>query len=201
MSDATSEIKITITDAARTKFHEIISAEKRDGHGLRLIVRGGGTPDPEFGLNFVPPDEDTGDDVVVNNGDMRVHVAANLAKFLDGATVDFIETISESGFKIDAPKAGIPKPTGPLAEAVEKVLNEKINPAIAGHGGSISLVAIDDTTAYLRFAGGCQGCGMADVTLKQGVEKALLEDVPEIKRVLDITDHASGTNPYYQAGS
>ena len=199
MSDATSEIKVTITDAAQKKFHEIIAAEKRDGHGLRLIVRGGGTPQPDFGLNFVPPDEDSSNDVVVEAGPIKVFLASDIAKYFDGASVDFIESISESGFKIEAPKAGIPKPSGPLAEAVEKVLNDKINPAIAGHGGQISLVAIDDSTAYLKFSGGCQGCGMANVTLKQGVEKALLEDVPEIKRVLDITDHASGTNPYYQS--
>ena len=201
MSDATSEIKVTITDAAQKKFHEIISTEKRDGHGLRLIVSGGGTPQPEFGLNFVPPDEDASNDVVVTVGQIKVHMATDVAKYLDGATVDFLESIAENGFKIEAPKAGIPKPSGPLAEAVEKVLNEKINPSIASHGGQISLVAIDDATAYLRFSGGCQGCGMANVTLKQGVEKALLEDVPEIKRVLDITDHASGSNPYYQSGS
>ena len=87
---------------------------------------------------------------------------------------------------------------GPLAEAVQKSLDEKINPAVRSHGGFVELVAIEDETAYLRFGGGCQGCGMINVTLKQGVEKVLFEDVPEIKKVMDVTDHASGSNPYYQ---
>jgi Fe/S biogenesis protein NfuA len=197
MSDVTNRTSITVTDAARKKFFEVTAAEKREGHGLRLIVRGGGSPQPEFGLNFVAPDEDTSNDEMVESEGMKVYFAKETAKFLEGATLDFVETISESGFKVDAPHAGLPRPTGPVAEAVMKVLAEKINPAIAGHGGQISLVAIEDSTAYLRFSGGCQGCGMANVTLKQGVEKALLEDVPEIKRVLDVTDHASGSNPYY----
>ena len=85
-----------------------------------------------------------------------------------------------------------------MAEAVQKSLEEKINPAVQSHGGFVELVAIEDGTAYLRFGGGCQGCGMINVTLKQGVEKVLFEDVPEIKKVMDITDHASGDNPYYQ---
>jgi Fe/S biogenesis protein NfuA len=119
-------------------------------------------------------------------------------KFLEGATVDYIDSIAESGFKVDAPNAGIPRPAGPVAQAVQQVIEQKINPAIAAHGGFISLVAIDGETAYLRFGGGCQGCGMVNVTLKQGVEKILLAEVPAVTRVLDVTDHAAGENPYYQ---
>jgi len=189
---------ITVTSAARKKFLEVLEAENRPGQGLRIIVRNGGTAQPEFGLNFVAPDDVREDDVVHEIEGIRIHTDPASAKFLEGATVDFIDTIAESGFKIDAPNAGIPKPTGPVAEAVQKVLEEKINPAIASHGGFISLVAIEDDTAYLRFGGGCVGCGMVNVTLKQGVEKILLEEVPEIRRVTDTTDHASGTNPYYQ---
>ena len=85
-----------------------------------------------------------------------------------------------------------------MADAVQKVLDEKINPSVATHGGFVDLVALEDGVAYLRFGGGCQGCGMINVTLKQGVEKVLFEDVPEIKKVMDTTDHASGDNPYYQ---
>ena len=85
-----------------------------------------------------------------------------------------------------------------MADKLHRVLQERINPGVATHGGVVSLVAVENETAYLRFGGGCQGCGMVNVTLKQGVEKILFEEVPEIKKVLDITDHASGTNPYYQ---
>ena len=84
--------------------------------------------------------------------------------------------------------------------AVRSVLDERINPAVAAHGGHISLVDVQESVAYIRLEGGCQGCGMADVTLKQGVEVEIKRAVPAITRVLDVTDHAEGANPYYQPG-
>jgi len=78
------------------------------------------------------------------------------------------------------------------------VLDEKINPAVASHGGHVDLVAVEGETAYLRFGGGCQGCGMASATLKNGVEKTLFAEVPQVTKVMDVTDHASGKNPYYE---
>ena len=189
---------IEITQTAKDRFIEVIKTEEREGHGLRVSVSGGGTPQPEFALNFVGPDEVKEADIVVDAGPFKVYVAADSAKFLDGASIDFIDKLNESGFKVDAPNAGTARPEGPLAEAVQKSLDDKVNPSVQSHGGFVELVAIEDDTAYLRFGGGCQGCGMINVTLKQGVEKVLFEDVPEIKKVMDITDHASGSNPYYQ---
>ncbi len=95
------------------------------------------------------------------------------------------------------PKPGLDTPQG---EAVRRVLEEQINPAVAGHGGHIALVDVQDDTVYIRLEGGCQGCGMADVTLKQGVETVILREVPAITAVRDVTDHADGTNPYFQPG-
>ena len=86
----------------------------------------------------------------------------------------------------------------PAAEAIQKLLAEQINPAVAAHGGLISLVDVQDDTVYIRLEGGCQGCGMADVTLKQGIEEQIKRTVPQIATVLDVTDHAGGANPYYQ---
>jgi len=189
---------IEITEAAKDRFVEVTKAEGREGHGLRVTVSGGGTPQPQFALNFVSPGEVAEDDLVEDAGPFKVYVDPESARFLEGARIDFIDTLTESGFKVDAPNAGLAKPQGPLAEAVQKALEQKVNPAVASHGGFVELVAIEDATAYLRFGGGCQGCGMINVTLKQGVEKILFEDVPEIKKVMDVTDHASGTNPYYQ---
>ncbi len=188
---------ITVTEAAKKKFLEIVESEGRQGQGLRVIVQGGGTARPEFALNFVAESEG-GQDVVEDLGTFKVYADAESAKYLDGASVDFVDNLTESGFKVDAPKAGLPRPEGPLAEAVQRVLDEKINPGVAMHGGFVALVAIEDDTAYLQFGGGCQGCGMINVTLKQGVDKILFADVPQIKKVMDVTDHASGTNPYYQ---
>ncbi len=189
---------ITVTEVAKKKFRETIEAEGRQGHGLRVIVNNAGTDQPEFALNFVAPDEVREDDQIDDVGEFKVYMDPQSAKHLEDATIDFIDDLAESGFKVDAPNAGIPRPSGPVAEAVQTVLQEKINPAIAAHGGIVSLVAVEDATAYLRFGGGCQGCGMVNVTLKQGVEKTLFEDVPQITKVMDVTDHAAGTNPYYQ---
>ena len=190
---------ITMTDAAREKFFEAAKAEGREGHGLRVIVKNGGTYQPEFALNFVAPEEVGDGDKVVDAGGVKLHVDAESAKWLKDASIDFIDGLQGSGFKVDAPHAGLPKPTGPLAEAVSKALAEKVNPMIASHGGSVSLVAVEEGTVYLRFGGGCQGCGMVKATLKQGVEKVLFEEVPGLDKVMDITDHASGTNPYYRS--
>ncbi len=191
---------ITVTEVAKKKFLETIEAEGRQGHGLRVTVNNAGTHQPEFSLNFVAPDEVREDDQIEDVGEFKVYMDPQSAKHLEDATIDFIDDLTESGFKVDAPNAGTPRPSGPVAEAVQTVLQEKINPAIAAHGGQVSLVAVEDDTAYLRFGGGCQGCGMVNVTLKQGVEKTLFEDVPQITKVMDVTDHASGTNPYYQPG-
>ena len=189
---------ITVTDAAKKKFLEIVEAENRQGQGLRVIVKNGGSSQAEFALNFVAEADAREDDIIVDAGALKVYVDPESAKYLEKASIDFIDTLTESGFKIDAPNAGIPMPSGPVAKAVTKVLAEKINPAVASHGGNVSLIAVEDGTAYLRFGGGCQGCGMVNVTLKQGVEKMIFADVPEVTKVMDVTDHAAGTNPYYQ---
>jgi Fe/S biogenesis protein NfuA len=190
---------ITVTEAATKKFLEVTEAEGRKGQGLRIIVRNGGTFRPEFALNFVEQDQGGEDDTVVDAGEFKVFMDPESVKYLEGARVDFVEELTQSGFKVDAPNAGIPKPTGPLADAVQRALDEKINPGVAAHGGVVSLVAVDEGTVYLQFGGGCQGCGMINATLKQGVEKVLFEEVPGVTTVMDITDHASGTNPYYRS--
>jgi Fe/S biogenesis protein NfuA len=100
------------------------------------------------------------------------------------------------------PVAPAPPPAGDLhgelAQRVIEILERDVNPAIAAHGGRADLVAVEEDAAYLRLSGGCQGCGMATVTLGQGIEVAITEAVPEIERVVDVTDHASGTNPYFE---
>ena len=189
---------ITLTEAARKRFLEVVEAEGRQGQGLRISVRNGRTASPEYALNFVELDTAADDDVVEDLGQLKIYMDPQSAKFLEDASIDFVETLEESGFKIEAPNVGVPEASGPVAEAVKAILEQEINPAVAMHGGHVSLVAVEDGTAYLRFGGGCQGCGMVNVTLKQGVEKVMFEKVPEITRVMDVTDHAAGANPYYQ---
>ena len=111
---------------------------------------------------------------------------------------------NEPGSRPPRPPAGPPRPspTGgldtDLARRVMAVLDRDVNPSIASHGGHAELAAVEGATAYLRLGGGCQGCGMATVTLSQGIEVAITQAVPEINRVVDVTDHASGTNPYFE---
>ena len=107
------------------------------------------------------------------------------------------EVIDIRDFRDAIPKPGL---STPEAAAIQRLLSEHINPAVAAHGGHISLVDVKEDVAYIRLEGGCQGCGMADVTLKQGVEFEIKQAVPTIKTVLDTTDHAGGANPYYQPG-
>ena len=130
---------------------------------------------------------------------------------LDGATIDYRPSPNGGGLFVDnpnspSPVAGpaaqhtpTPQLSGELAEQIAKILEQQINPAIAAHGGHAELVSVEDGAAYLRLSGGCQGCGMAAVTLTQGIEVAIREAVPEISRVIDVTDHASGENPYFEA--
>jgi Fe/S biogenesis protein NfuA len=85
----------------------------------------------------------------------------------------------------------------PVRDKVQDLIDNSINPAVAGHGGYIELIDVKDSTVYLRMSGGCQGCGAADVTLKAGIERMIFEEIPEITEVLDVTDHGAGQNPYY----
>jgi Fe/S biogenesis protein NfuA len=87
-----------------------------------------------------------------------------------------------------------------LKERVQKLLDESVNPAVGMHGGYVELLDVKDSTVYIRMGGGCQGCGMADVTLKQGIERLIFEEAPEVTEILDVTDHAEGQNPYYTPG-
>ena len=87
-----------------------------------------------------------------------------------------------------------------LKTKVQELIDTMINPAVAGHGGFVELVDVQDNRVYLQMGGGCQGCGAADVTLKQGIERLIKEEIPEVAEVLDATDHSAGTNPYYTPG-
>ncbi|MBI4446535.1 MAG: NifU family protein [Acidobacteria bacterium] len=125
---------------------------------------------------------------------------------LKGATIDFDEGLLRSGFKFINPnKPEVPQIgegprsdlTGPLAEKVQLLLDTELNPAVASHGGIIHLVGVEGNKVFLSFGGGCHGCGMVDVTLKQGVEARIREVIPEVEEVIDTTDHSGGTNPYY----
>jgi Fe/S biogenesis protein NfuA len=186
---------INITEAAQQYISHLLADEERRGLALRLAIAGRRSEGFQYKLGFVREDEKAADDAVVDAGSFQVFIDAESAPNLQDATLDFVETPQGKGFKIHNPNAAW---TDPKAIAIQKLLDEHINPAVADHGGYVVLLDVKDDVAYVALGGGCQGCGMADVTLKQGIEALITEEVPGIRQVVDTTDHASGTNPYYQ---
>jgi Fe/S biogenesis protein NfuA len=186
---------LTITDAAKKKVLALLETEEQKDLALRVAIRGRGPGGFRYELQFVGAEERGAEDTVVNAGGFDVVVDPDSAPNLKGATVDFVDGVYESGFKIDNPN---PLWTDPKAQAVQEVIDTQINPGVASHGGHVALLDVKDDIAYIALGGGCQGCGMADVTLKQGIEVLLKEAVPAIRQVIDTTDHAAGKNPYYQ---
>ena len=158
---------------------------------------------PNYELTLVEAEARSASDVEVDAGALTVLVDEASVKRLDGARVDFVETIQESGFQItpdpNAVKDAMDEagPGGALAERVTEVLDTEINPAIAAHGGVINLVDVQGTEIFIEMAGGCQGCAMSRMTLRQGVERMVSQSVPEVTAIHDVTDHASGDNPYF----
>lgn len=186
---------LTVSEPAQKKILELLQAQGRQGSALRVAIIGRGPGGFQYDLRFVEGTDRLPGDLVEDAGGFQVFVDADSAPNLDGATLDFVEGLYQSGFKIDNPK---PLWTDPKAKAVQEVIDTRINPGVAMHGGYVTLLDVKDDIAYVALGGGCQGCGMANVTLKQGIEVMIREAVPEIRQVMDTTDHAGGTNPYYQ---
>jgi len=202
---AMSEL-LAITEEARAKVLEVRAAEA-DAEGLVLWVEVSGEQAGAYTylMEFRPASDLAADVVIQHHDDLPVAVPADSVELLRGATLAFSggmvmqnpnRPLPPAARIVDRPPADL---SGEVPQRVIQVLEEQINPAIASHGGHAELVAVEDAVAYLRLSGGCQGCGMASVTLSQGIEVAILDMVPEIKEVVDVTDHASGANPFYEA--
>lgn len=190
---------LTVTPAARDYFSDLLE-QQPEGTNLRLRVKNPGTPSADVELTYCGPGEQADSDEAVDCQAFQLFVEQASAETLDGAMIDF-ETHRMGGeLCIRAPglKGRAPSDDAPLAERVAWVLETRINPMVASHGGQVGLVEItDDNDVVLQFGGGCHGCGMVDVTLKQGIETTLRQEVPEVRQVVDATDHATGENPYY----
>lgn len=203
---------ITVTDGARAK---VLRIRDRDEHperlGLRLAVTGEVPGRYEVAMSLELLDEANPDDVIQWHDDLPVVIPRDSVDKLTGATLDLQGDLETGGIVLENPNR--PEPATPAAgidvggadlsgevpQRIQQLLEHHINPQIASHGGRADLVAFEDGTAYLRLGGGCQGCGMAQVTLRQGIETALVQAVPEVEQVVDVTDHAAGTNPYYES--
>lgn len=181
-----------------------IRAEEPDADTLALTVAITGVRNLQFiyELTFTATADGDDDDVLQTFGELAVLIRSDSVDRLEGATI----TVRDGGLAIDNPTSPSPPmgsgtgvTDGPVADRIRQVLEDQINPAIASHGGFAELVSVEDDTAFLKMGGGCQGCGLAQVTLSQGIEVAIKDAVPEINHVVDVTDHDSGSNPYYES--
>ncbi|WP_109419331.1 Fe-S biogenesis protein NfuA [Proteus terrae] len=191
---------ITITDAAQAHFAKLL-ANQEPNTQIRVFVINPGTPNAECGVSYCPPDAVEPNDTEIKFEKLSAYVDDISAPFLEDAEIDFVTDQLGSQLTLKAPNAKMRKvdADAPLIERVEYILQSQINPQLAGHGGRVSLMEItEDGYAILQFGGGCNGCSMIDVTLKDGIEKELLNLFPdELKGVKDLTEHQRGEHSYY----
>lgn len=191
---------MVITEAAKQHFQHLLKKEETPGMNLRVYVANPGTPYAEIGLTFCAPGEEEPSDIPISLHDFQLYMDSTAKEALEEASIDFKEDETGGQLSIKAPKlrGKMPSEDSPLAERLQYVLDAEVNPNLAHHGGRVRLVEIQaGHIAVMQFGGGCHGCGMANVTLKNGIEKTIKARFPEITEVRDITDHATGENPYY----
>jgi Fe/S biogenesis protein NfuA len=193
---------IHLDAAAVQYFQKLLKAQDVPGMGLRVRAVQAGLPTADCKIEFCEIEEVTANDAVIECEGFNIAVDQASLPYLDQTEISYLTDSTGGQLTIKAPKlrAKVPDANASVLERVQYVIAAEINPSVAGHGGKVTLLELRaDMTVVLQFGGGCQGCGMKDVTLKQGVEKTLMTRVPEIMAVLDATDHAAGENPYFKA--
>ena len=190
---------INISESAQTHFRKLIEREALPGLGVRLSAVNPGTARADVRLEFAEPADLQGDEWAVDCEGFTLWLDAGSVSYLDGAEIDYETRDTGGQLQIRAPKIKgvVPGDSASLVERVQWLVENEINPQLAQHRGHVSVQEVtSDGVVLLRFGGGCHGCGMADVTLKQGIEKTLLEKVPGVTAVRDATDHDTGVAPY-----
>ncbi len=195
MVEHVKEPNIAITDFALTRVEQVRANRKQPEAGVRIAITGRQAGAFTYDLSLVNVGEERDGELVVNGpSGVRFTMPLASAPYLDGITIDADR--ARGALTVDNPN---PLWFDDLARDVQQLLDDEINPSVASHGGYIDLLDVNDGVAFIHMGGGCQGCGMAEVTLGQGVRVAILERFPQITEVRDTTDHAQGANPYYQA--
>ncbi|MEE3275994.1 MAG: NifU family protein [Actinomycetota bacterium] len=196
---------VTVTEAALAKVVEVRNEEDDStGLALRISITGSRGVDYVYDLAFLEIAVAEEDDIRWEVDDLTLLVPASDRDKLDGATLDLPGNPTQGGLVIRNPNRPNPlgdigtlELAGEIPERVAQLIVERINPALASHGGYATLVGIEDSTAYVTMGGGCQGCSMSAATLTEGIRSAILEAIPEILEVVDATDHSAGENPFY----
>lgn len=191
---------ITITESAQEYLVGLLAKQDAEVRGIRVFINDPGTPRAETCIAYCREADIKGDDERREFNGFDAWFEARSLPFLEDALVDYAKDRMGGQLTIKAPNAKLPKvdASSSLADRINYILHNEVNPQLAAHGGEVRLVELlEEGVAVLQFGGGCQGCGMVDATLKHGVEKSLLEQLPELKGVRDVTDHSVRTNAYY----
>ena len=191
---------IEITASAQEYLRGLLAKQEHDGTGVRIFVSRPGTPYAETCLAYCRPREKS---LTTKSSHTKALVLGSKRQAFRfwKRRIDYQADRLGGQLSIKAPNAKMPKvdPDSPLAERITYVLQSEVNPGLAAHGGEVTLIELtDEPVAVLQFGGGCQGCSAVDMTLKDGVERTLLEQIPELKGVRDITDHSDTSNAYYR---
>ena len=192
---------INITKSAEEYLAKLIQDKNETDLSIRIFISDPGTPKAETCLAYCKPEEAMPDDMILNLDLINVNIEKRSIPFLKDCEVNFDNDTFGGQLTIKAPNARLPNisPDSPVEDRINYVIYNEINPMLESHGGEVSLVEFnDENIAVLQFGGGCQGCGMVDVTLKDGIEKTLLETLPELAGVKDITDHSLDENAFYK---
>ena len=191
---------ISISESAQEHFVKLLK-DQPEGTNIRVFVISPGTAQAECGVSYCPPDAVEDDDISLEFNGFNALVDEKSAPFLDDASIDFVTDQLGSQLTLKAPNAKVKKVAddAPLRDRIEYVIQSEINPQLASHGGHILLLEItEEGEAILQFGGGCNGCAQVDVTLKDGIEKQLLEQFPgELTAVKDATEHQRGDHSFY----
>jgi len=195
---------VLVTDDARKHILELLAEEDDpDTMGLRIEVVGENGPEYRYDLSFDALDAAEADDSVVEWMGLTVMIPEDSVAKLQGATLD-LPSDGRAGLTLKNPNRPSPMAgldielTGDVPERINTLLEKAINPSLAQHGGYAELRAWEEPKAYVKMGGGCQGCAVSSITLRNGIERTLKDQIPEILEVVDVTDHAAGTNPYYE---
>lgn len=191
---------VEIKEGAQRYLEQLLEKQEASDVGVRIFITEPGTPMAETCLAYCRPSEAQPTDIRFEYPGFVAWIDQSSERFLLDAVVDFSEDRMGGQLTIKAPNAKVPSVTedSPIEERINYVLHTEVNPSLASHGGMVSLVeVVDESIAVLQFGGGCQGCGMVDLTLKDGVEKTLLEQLPQLTAVRDVTDHTQKENAYF----
>ncbi len=192
---------VNISESAQAYLIDLLSKQEHSDVGIRIFVTDPGTPMAETCIAYCRPGEEQENDEPIQYEGFTAWIDERSKTFLEEAEVDYATDRMGGQLTIKAPNAKVPKVSddSPIEDRINYILHSQVNPSLAAHGGMVSLMeVVDEEIAVLQFGGGCQGCGMVDMTLKEGVEKTLLEQLPQLKAIRDVTDHTQDENAYFK---